>query len=99
MIISDNDLLHTPLLDIPAKRFASLTARAFTVVFVKPVLTLSQRTPLFVERKTPFEVATKTFVSEKVRDRTFRLVKPVFISVQLVPLSVEIKTPWYEDPA
>jgi hypothetical protein len=38
---------------VPAKRFVPLTARALTLVFVKPVLTLVQLVPLFVERKTP----------------------------------------------
>ena len=49
-----------PCLQVPAKRFVPLIAKAQTSVFVKPVSV--QLVPLLVERKTPPSVPAKRFV-------------------------------------
>lgn len=59
---------NTPI-EVPAKRFAPLTAREYTSVPVKPELTAAQVAPLLVERKTPPpKVPAKRFVPLTARD-------------------------------
>src|SRR5512146_2461634 len=79
---------------------AGETARALTILFVKPVLTAVQLVPLSVERKMPPPlVPAKRYLpdppeaGEMARALTSMFVKPALISVQLVPLLVERKTP------
>ena len=101
-------IIPSPLPFMLTKRVVSMTRKHWTRKYSvgdigRPVLTVVQRAPLLVERKTPpprhcepshaDAVPAKRFVPLTAKDSTIVSVRPELTGVQFVPLLLERKTP------